>query len=86
MFIRTYGATLTGYSWSSINNYLLLNIMCVSPVGEEFLEAIDTLGHMKDAFYIINVIKRYVIEVGTYNVFQVCMDNASMTCKAINII
>jgi hypothetical protein len=86
MFIRTYGTTLAGDGWSSINNYFLLNIMCVSPAGEEFLGAIDTLGHMKDAFYIANVIKRYVIEVGPHNVLQVCMDNASVTCKAVSIV
>ena len=38
-------------------------MMCVSPTGKEFLGAIDTLGHMKDAVYIADVIKRYVIDV-----------------------
>ena len=43
-------------------------MMCVFPVGEEFLGAIDTLGHTKDVGYIANVIKRYLIEVGLENV------------------
>jgi hypothetical protein len=68
MFIRTYGATLAGDGWSSVNNHPLLNMMCVSPAGEEFLGAIDTSGHMKDAVYIADVIKRYLIEVGPENV------------------
>jgi hypothetical protein len=42
MFIRTYGATLTGDGWSSINNHPLLNMICVSLAGEESLGAIDT--------------------------------------------
>jgi hypothetical protein len=37
MFIRTYGATLAGDGWSSVNNHPLLNMMCVSPAGKEFL-------------------------------------------------
>jgi hypothetical protein len=47
-FIRTYGATLAGDGWSLANNHPLLNMMYVSPAGEECLGAIDTSGHMKD--------------------------------------
>jgi hypothetical protein len=86
MFIRTYGATLASDGWSSVNNHPLLNMICVSPANEEFLEAIDTSGHMKDAVYIADVIKRYLIEVGSQNVVQVCMDNASVMPKAISIV
>ena len=64
MFIRTYGATLAGDGWSSVKNHPLLNMMFVSSAGKEFLGAIDTSGHIKDAVYITNVIKRYLIEVG----------------------
>jgi hypothetical protein len=86
MFIRTYGATLAGDGWSSVNNHPLLNMMYVSPVGEEFLEAIDTSGHMKDAVYITDVIKKYLIEVGPENVVQVCTDNARVMRKIMSII
>jgi hypothetical protein len=68
MFIRTYGATLAGDDWSSINNHLLLNMMCVSPASKKFLGAIDTSGHRKNAVHIADVIKRYLIEVGPENV------------------
>jgi hypothetical protein len=86
MFIRTYGATFAGDGWSSVNNHPLLNMMCVSPASEEFLGAIDTSGHMKDAVNIGDVIKRYLIEVGPENVVQVCTDNASMMCKVVSIV
>jgi hypothetical protein len=68
MFIRTYGTTLAGDGWSSVNNHPLLNMMCASLAGEEFLGAIDTFCHMKDAVYITDVIKKYLIEVGPENV------------------
>ena len=49
MFIQTHGVTLAGDGWSSINNHFFLN-KCDSLASEEFPWAIDTLGHMKDAF------------------------------------
>ena len=77
---------LVGDGWSSINNHPLLNMMCVSLAGEEFLGAIDTSGHMKDVVYIANVMKRYLIEVGPENVVQVCTYNASVMHKAMSIV
>jgi hypothetical protein len=41
---------------------------------------------MKDAVYIADVIKRYLIEVGPENVVQVCTDNASVMRKAVSIV
>ena len=84
MFIRTYGAALAGDGWSSVNNHPLLNMMCISPAGKEFVEAIDTLGHMNDAVYIAEVIKRYLIKVGLENVVQVCTNNANVMRKAVS--
>jgi hypothetical protein len=86
MFIRTYSTMFAGDGWSLVNNHPLLNMMCVSPAGEEFLGAIDTSGHMKDAVYIVDEIKRYLIEVGPKNVVQVCTDNASMMRKVVSIV
>jgi hypothetical protein len=43
-------------------------MMCVSSTGKEFLEAIDSLEHMKDVVYIVDVIKRYLIKFGYQNV------------------
>jgi hypothetical protein len=86
MFIRTYGVTLTGDGWSSVNNHPLLNIMYVSRAIKEFLRAIDTSRHTKDAVYIADVMKRYLIEVGPGNIVQICTDNASMMHKAVRIV
>jgi hypothetical protein len=52
--------------WS--NDHPLPNMMCVSSTGKEFLEAIDSLEHMKDVVYIVDVIKRYLIKFGYQNV------------------
>jgi hypothetical protein len=60
-------------------------MMCVSSASKEFLGAINTSGHMKDAIYIADVIKRYLIEVGPENVVQVCLDNANVMRKAVSL-
>jgi hypothetical protein len=44
MFIRTYGTTLAGNGWNSVDNYPVLNIMYVSLVGEEFLGTLKPWG------------------------------------------
>jgi hypothetical protein len=41
---------------------------------------------MKDAVYIADVIKRYLIKIGPENVVQVCTDNASVMRKAVSIV
>jgi hypothetical protein len=61
-------------------------MMCVSLADKEFLGTIDSSRHMKDVFYIADVIKRYLIEVGPQNVVQIRTDNASMMHKVVNII
>jgi hypothetical protein len=86
MFIQIYGVTLASDGWSLVNNHPFKNMVCISPVGKEFLGAIDTLEHMKDAVYIAAVIKRYLIEVGPQNVVEICTDNASVMHKAVTIV
>jgi hypothetical protein len=86
IFIRTYGCTLSGDGWSSVNNHPLLNMMCVFPASEESLGAIDTSGHTKDAVYIVDVMKRFMVEVAHQNVVQICTENASVMRKAVSIV
>jgi hypothetical protein len=54
--------------------------VCLSSLG-----AIDTSGHMKDAVYIADVIKRYLIEVGPENVVQICTDNANCEYRSTTV-
>ena len=61
-------------------------MMCISLANKEFLRTINTSMHMKDAIYIVYVIKRHLIEIGPLNVVQICTNNASMVYKAVSII
>ena len=60
--------------------------MCVSSIGKEFLGAIDTLGHTKVAWYILEVMKRHLIGIGLGDVVQIYTDNTSLMHKAVIII
>ena len=90
MFIRTHNATFTGDDWNSVNNHPFLDMMYVSPAGEEFLEAINTSGHMKDVVYIAIIIKRYNTTLTVYEFvhikqFQILIHNNNfISFKKIN--
>jgi hypothetical protein len=45
-------------------NCFLLDMMCVTPAGKEFLGAINTSGQSEVARYIVEVMMKYFIEVG----------------------
>jgi hypothetical protein len=53
---------------------------------KELLGAINTFGRIKDVGYIVEVMKKCLIEVGPQNIVQVCMDNASVMHKAVSIV
>ena len=54
--------------------------MIVSPKGEMFVCAVDSIGSIKSRPYIVDVISFVIEEVGVKNVVQVIMDNAK-NCK-----
>ena len=50
--------------------------MVVSPRGETFIRAIDSIGKIKSGAYIVDVLNDVIDEIGANNVVQVVMDNA----------
>jgi hypothetical protein len=61
-------------------------MMCIISAGKEFLRAIDASRCTKDKGYIVEVMMKYLIEFGPYDVVQICMDNASMISEVVGII
>ena len=59
--------------------------MAVTESGPMFLKAINCEGEVKDKFFISNLIKETIMEVGSQNVVQVITDNAAV-CKAAGMI
>jgi hypothetical protein len=61
MFLQIYGKMLASDGWIWVYNHLFLNMMYVSLVGKELLGTIDTFGQTT---YIVDMLKRYLIEFG----------------------
>ncbi|CAL5383489.1 unnamed protein product [Camellia sinensis] len=55
--------------------------MAVTGGGPMFLKAVDCSGETKDKYFISNLMKEVIMEVGPKNVVQVITDNAA-NCKA----
>ncbi|KAK9028248.1 hypothetical protein V6N11_068056 [Hibiscus sabdariffa] len=58
----------------------LINFMATSGNGHMFLKAVNCFGEIKDKFFIANLMKEVIDEVGHQNVVQIITDNAS-NCK-----
>ncbi len=48
------GCTITCDGWTSVDNIPLLNILCVCPKGDYFLQAVDTTCKTEVATYIVD--------------------------------
>ena len=55
-----------------------MNAMLVSPVGELFLDAVDTTRKQKEIVYMASVIAKFIEQIGEENILQVCIDNAPL--------
>ena len=67
-----FGQTLVSDGWTDANGKPLINVLLVSPGGEQFLEAIDTSGDTKSMQYIADNVGKHV----TQEVDLIVMDGA----------
>lgn len=73
--------------WSDSQRRPLINFMAVSESGPMFLKAVDCSGQIKDKFFIFNLLKEVIKEVGgPQNVVQVITDNAKNCSSAGTLI
>jgi hypothetical protein len=75
------GCTITCDGWTSVDNKPILNILCICPKGDYFLQAIDTIGKTKVATYIADTIYEEIEKVGSENVVEVVTNNVEV-CKS----
>ncbi|XP_038715219.1 uncharacterized protein LOC120008915 isoform X1 [Tripterygium wilfordii] len=73
---REKGVSIVSDGWSDSQRRPLINFMAVSESGPMFLKAVDCSGETKDKFFIFNLMKEVIEEVGPQNVVQVITDNA----------
>lgn len=67
-----FGQTLVSDGWTDANGKPLINVLLVSPGGEQFLEAIDTSGDTKSMVYIADLLGKSISK----DVDLVVMDGA----------
>lgn len=67
--------------WSDPTRKPLINFMATSGNGPMFLKAVNCFGETKTAFFISDLMKEVINEVGHQNVVQIVTDNAA-NCKA----
>ncbi|XP_028079954.1 uncharacterized protein LOC114281609 [Camellia sinensis] len=78
---REKGVSIVSDGRSDSQRRPLIKFMAVTGGGPMFLKAVDCSGETKDKYFISNLMKEVIMEVGPKNVVQVITDNA-VNCKA----
>jgi hypothetical protein len=76
-FIAVHGATICFDGWDNVIHCSLMNVILVCPARDIFIGSIDKIGCKKAKGYIAKELKSYLKTVGSNNVIQICLDNAS---------
>ncbi|XP_017226357.1 uncharacterized protein LOC108202472 [Daucus carota subsp. sativus] len=79
------GVTIVSDGWSDSQRSPLINFMAVTELGPMFIKTVNCEGNVKDRFFMANLIKEVIMEIGAQNVVQVITDNAPL-CKAAGMI
>ncbi|PWA76506.1 hypothetical protein CTI12_AA232910 [Artemisia annua] len=74
------GVTIVSDGWSDPTRKPLINFMATSGNGPLFLKAVNCFGEVKDRFFIADLMKEFINEIGNQNVVQIITDNAA-NCK-----
>ncbi|XP_038891577.1 uncharacterized protein LOC120080967 [Benincasa hispida] len=74
------GVSIASDGWSDSQRRPLINFMEITEGGPMFLKAVDCSGETKDKYFIANLMKEVINEVGHENVIQIITDNAA-NCK-----
>jgi hypothetical protein len=82
--IALYGATICSDGWDNVIHRPLMNVMLVCLAGDVFIGLVDTTGHKKTKEYIAGELRTYIEAIGSSNVIQICLDNASVMLGALD--
>ncbi|XP_076917999.1 uncharacterized protein LOC143578244 [Bidens hawaiensis] len=75
------GVSIVSDGWSDPTRKPLINFMATLGNGPMFIKAVNCFGEVKDKFFIANLMKEVINEIGHENVVQVITGNAPV-CKA----
>ncbi|KAG8377696.1 hypothetical protein BUALT_Bualt08G0059600 [Buddleja alternifolia] len=82
---RTKEVSLVCDGWTDPQRRPLINFMAINENGSMFIRAVNCQGEFKDKWFISNLIKEVIIQVGVTNVVQVVTDNAPV-CRAAGLL
>ncbi|GAA0151775.1 hypothetical protein LIER_43151 [Lithospermum erythrorhizon] len=68
--------------WSDPTRKPLINFIAITTSSPLFLKAVNCFDKVKDRFFIADLMKEVINEVGHQNIVQVITDNAT-NCKAV---
>ena len=71
------GVTIVSDGWSDPTRKPLINFIATSGSGPIFLKVVNCFGEVKDRFFISDLMKDVINEVGHQNVVQIITDNAA---------
>ncbi|XP_039044807.1 uncharacterized protein LOC120184396 [Hibiscus syriacus] len=74
--------TIVCDGWSDPTRKHLINFMATYGNGPMFFKAVNCFGEVKDKFFITNLMKEVIDEVGHQNVVQIITDNTA-NCKGV---
>jgi len=75
------GVSIVSDGWSDPTRKPLINFIATSENGPLFLKAVNCFGEVKDKFFISDLMKDVLNEMGHQNVVQIITGNAA-NCKA----
>ncbi|XP_010444948.1 PREDICTED: uncharacterized protein LOC104727550 [Camelina sativa] len=75
------GVSIVSDGWSDPTRKPLINFISVSGNAPLFMKAVDCAREVKDKFFISNLMKEVINEVGHQKIVQIITDNAA-NCKA----
>lgn len=73
---REKGVSIVSDGWSDSQRRPLINFMAITEGGPMFLKAVNCSGEIKDKYFIFELMKEVIAEVGHEHVIQVITDNA----------
>jgi hypothetical protein len=79
------GVKLVSNCWTYVQRKPLINFNGICEGGHIFLKLIDGSGEYKHKYYLANILKDVIKEIGSHNVVQIITDNAPV-CKGVGIL
>jgi len=80
---RKYGCSIMMDKWPARNGKMIINILVNSPISSVFLGFVDASNKSTNSTKMYNLFKKTIERIGSGNVIQAVIDNASKNVKVM---